>query len=77
MLYDLHLIADAFLAEEEIGRQRGLEESETEGICPSDDQTTSRNENGNIVPLSMLPPVTRGPRRPAREAANDLVDRPT
>ena len=43
MLYDLHLIADAFLAEDEIGRHRGLEESETEGIYSSDDQTKSRH----------------------------------
>ena len=57
MLYDLHLIADAFLAEEVIGRQRGLEESETEGICPSDDQTKSPSENGNMGVPFMLPPV--------------------
>ena len=49
MLYDLHLIADAFLAEEELGRQRGSEESETEGISPSDD-----------LPLSLLPPASEG-----------------
>jgi|GEM_PF-5259599 len=57
MLYDLHLIADAFLAEDEIGLQRGSEESETEGVCPSDDQSKSRNENGNIGVPSMLPPA--------------------
>ncbi len=57
MLNDLHLIADAFLAEEEIGRQRELEASETEGICPSDDQTKSRIVNRNIASPSMLPPV--------------------
>ena len=57
MLYDLHLIADAFLAEEEIGRQRGSEESETERVCPSDDQTKSRNEHGNMGVPSLLPPV--------------------
>lgn len=56
MLSDLHLIADAFLSEEELGRQRGSEESK-KGMSPSDDQARSRNENENMGVPSMLPPV--------------------
>ena len=32
MLTDVHLIADAFLADEELGRPCGSEDSESEGI---------------------------------------------
>lgn len=49
MLADLHLIADAFLADDELGRRTGSDEPEIEGTGSSEDLTRPRRPRVSYV----------------------------